>query len=146
MNNDFFENGGFFVLLAIATGVLLLLRLVVSIVVCWMLYAAFERIPARFREMNSGLVWLLVIPCFSLVWNFFVFPKLARSFKAYFNSVGDPTVGDCGEQLGLFYAIADVCFLVPCVNHFAFLASIVLLIVYLIKVHELKRKIALVAA
>lgn len=146
MHNHFFENGGFVLLLAIATGVLLFLRLAIGIVVCWLLYGAFERIPPRFRQMDSGLVWLLLIPCFSLVWNFFVFPKLARSFKAYFDSVGDATVGDCGEQLGLFYAIADACFLVPCLNHFAFVAALVLLIVYLIKVHELKQKIVAVAA
>ena len=142
MHNDFIENGGLFAVLAIATGVLLILRLVIGIVVCWLLYGAYERIPRRFRQMDSGLVWLLLIPCFKLVWNFFVFPKLSRSFKAYFDSVGDPTVGDCGEQIGLFYAIADACWLVPCLNHFAFVAAIVLLIVYLIKVHELKRKIA----
>jgi hypothetical protein len=141
VRNEFFENGGFFFLFAIAAGVLLALSIVIALVVSWILYGAFERIPRRFRRMDPGLVWLLSIPCFFFVWSFVVFPKLSRSFKGYFDSVDDPTVGDCGEQLGLFCAIATVCWWVPCVHNLAIPASIVLLIVFLIKVHELKHRI-----
>jgi hypothetical protein len=141
VHNDFLNHGAPFLFLLIVIGAVLLITLLIHVFVCWLLYDAFGRIPARFREMDPGLVWLLLVPCFSLVWSFFVYPKIARSFKAYFNSIGDPTVGDCGEQLGLFAAIAGACTLVPCVNYIATPAMIVLVIVFLIKAHELKRRI-----
>ena len=141
MNTHDFIHHGPWVLILIATCALLVFWLVIALFVCWLLYGAFERIPARFRRLDPGLVWLLVVPCFGLIWNFVVFPSLARSFKAYFDSAGDSTVGDCGEQVGLFFAVAAVCMLVPCLDHIAFVAAMVLLVVYLVKVQELKRKI-----
>jgi hypothetical protein len=137
----FMENGGGAALVMMVIGGVLLVTLVIHIFVCWLLYGTYERIPARFRLMEAGLVWLLLVPCFSLVWNFFVYPKLSRSFKAYFDSVNDPTVGDCGAQIALFYSIAAACAVIPCVNYVAGPAALVLLIVYLIKAHELKKRI-----
>ena len=139
--NRFMENGGGVALALMIVGGILLITLIIHIFVCWLLYGTFERIPQRFRAMDSGLVWLLLVPCFSVVWNFFVYPKISRSFKAYFDSVNDTTVGDCGQQLGLFYAIAAACALIPCVNYVAGPAALVLLIVYLVKANELKQRI-----
>ena len=39
--------------------------------------------------MEPAMVFLLLIPCFGLVWNFFLYPRLSRSFQKYFQSVGD---------------------------------------------------------
>jgi hypothetical protein len=78
------------------------------------------------------MVWLLMIPCFSLVWNFFVFQQLADSYKAYFASIGRTDVGDCGKGIGLGYAICAI---------FCGPAALVLLIIYLVKVMDLKSQI-----
>lgn len=115
--------------------------LCIAIVVCAFLYKFYNRVPRQFRQMEPGLVWLLLIPCFNLVWNFFVFIRLSRSFKAYFNSVGNTAVADCGENLGLGYAICEVAALIPCVGLAVWVAALVLLILYLIKVNELAGQI-----
>ena len=141
MNNDFMHDNGWVAVALIASAIVVAVTLIIHIFVCWLLYTISNRIPARFRLMDPGLVWLLLIPCFYMVWNFFVYPKLSRGFKAYFESVNDATVGDCGLQIGTFYAVAVVCTLLPCVNYVAGPAAIVLLIVYLIKVNELSKKI-----
>ena len=87
------------------------------------------------------MVWLLMIPCFNLVWNFFVYLQLADSYKAYFASVGRTDVGDCGRGIGLGYAICAACCIIPCLNYLAGPVALVLLIIYLVKAMSLKDQI-----
>ncbi len=120
-------------------------HLCVNIVICFFLYKFYNRVPAQFRQMDPGLVWLLLIPCFNLVWNFFVFLRLSRSLKAYYTSTANVAVGDCAEGLGLAYSICEVATVIPCFGLVAWAAAIVLLILYLIKADELTRQIPAVA-
>jgi hypothetical protein len=96
--------------------------------------------------MEPGLVWLLLIPCFNIIWNFFVFPKTSRSLKAYFNSAGDQTVADCGGALAMAYSILSAVSIIPYVGCLTGIASLVVLIIYLVKVHDLKNRIPATAA
>jgi hypothetical protein len=113
----------------------------VNIAVVFLLYTDFERVPRNFRKLESGLVWLLLIPCFNLVWNFFVIPRLADSFKAYFDSIGDTSVGNCGRDLGFGYAICTAASAIPFVGCLTGIVSLVLLILFLVKANELKNRI-----
>jgi hypothetical protein len=119
----------------------LLVGLALCAVICYLVSKCYEAIPANFRAMTPGKVWLMMIPCFNIVWIFFVYPGLSKSFKAYFDSVGDTSVGDCYAKVALGYCIATCCCIIPCVNYVAGPASLVLLIVYLVKAYELKNKI-----
>ena len=122
-------------------GVALLTSIVINVIICALLSTCYSRIPRQFRKQEPGMVWLLLIPCFNVVWNFFVYPQLADSFKAYFASVGRTDVGDCGRGIGLAYAICAACCIVPCLNYLAALATLVLLIIYLVKVMDFKSQI-----
>ena len=119
----------------------LAIGLAISIVICLILVGCFKRIPPEHRQMEPGMVWLLMIPCFNLIWNFFVFPKLSQSFKGYFDAVDDTTVGDCGASLGMAYAIVSACCVIPYAGCLTAVASIVLLIVCLVKATGLKNRI-----
>jgi len=134
--------------LAGLVGVLVGLAIFVAIcaVICFVLQGCFSRIPPEHRQMQPGLVWLLLIPCFNLGWNFFVFLKLADSFKSYFDSQGVTDVGDCGKGLGLAYSIAAVAsfvvsFVFACLSPVAGIAALVLLILVLVKAVGLKNRI-----
>ena len=134
---------GIFLFIGVAVG------LAIGVVICYLLYSCFERIPPQHRQMESWQVFLLLIPCFNIVWNFFVLPKLARSYQSYFAEQGRTDVGDCGEQIGLYYAICCAAGMVlswvPLLGLLAFLlvpASLVLGIIYLVKVLTLKGQIA----
>ena len=119
----------------------ILIGLAVSIVICLIITKCFQRIPREHRQMEPGMVWLLLIPCFNLVWNFFVWIRLANSYKSYFSAAGVTDVGDCGYTINLAYCIATVCCLVPCLNYLAAIVSLILLILRLIKANELKNRI-----
>jgi hypothetical protein len=130
----------FFIVMAF----LFLLFLAIEIFIIVYLYSVLKRVPSEFRKMEPGLVFLLLIPCFSTVWMFFVYLRISESLKAYFDSKNNQTVGDCGKQIGLWAAIltaASILQFVPPVGQLAPLAGLVLLIIYLVKLNDLKKLI-----
>jgi len=131
--------------IAALVGVVLLfglfIGLAVNAVVCWIISSALERIPAEHRKISPGQVWLLMIPCFPIIWNFVVFQRVPASFKSHFASVGRGDVGDCGAAVGLWYSIVTVACYIPLLNYIAGPAALVLLILNLVKFHDLKNRI-----
>jgi hypothetical protein len=130
----------------IIVGCLLLVGLAIMAFICWNLMGCFSRVPAQYRKMEPTLVWLLMIPCFSLVWNFFVYLRLPDSYQAYFAATGRTDGSDYGRGIGLAYAICSVCCIIPFVNYIAGPAALVLLIIFLVKINGYKNQIAVVAA
>jgi hypothetical protein len=125
----------FVVLIALA------ISLAISIVICLLLSGCLSKLPPEHRVMEPGMVWLLLIPFFNIVWNFFVFIRISKSYQSYFAAQGKTQFGDCGEQIGLWYCICCVACMVPMVNYIAGPAGLVLLIVYLVKVLGLKGEV-----
>ncbi|UCG16339.1 MAG: hypothetical protein JSV19_13695 [Phycisphaerales bacterium] len=139
---------------AIGMGILLLscfglvIGLGIQAAICWFVSNCFQSVPQEYRQQSPGMVWLLMIPLFNVVWNFFVYPKLAQSFKAYFDANGVQDVGDCGGQLAMGFCIcvagAVVLGFLPVLGFLsplAALASVVLLILVLVKANDLKKRI-----
>ena len=119
----------------------LAVSLAIYAVICFLVVKNYNAIPAEHRTMEPNKVWLMMIPLFNLYWMFPVFLGLADSYKSYFNSIGDESVGDCNRQLSLWYCIAACCCIIPCVNYIAGPASLVLLILVLVKAFDLKKKV-----
>ncbi len=136
MNNN--EEAVATVAALIGAGIGLVIGLAIAAVICWVITSALKRVPAEHRRMEPGQVWLLMIPCFSIIWNFFVFARVSESFQSYFNSVGRTDMGDCGKQLGLWYSISAVGCLIPFVNIVAGLVALILMILTLVKFHQMK--------
>ena len=117
--------------------------LVVAAIICVLLQMLYKAVPEEHRQLAPGFVWLLLIPIWNLIWNFFVFPKLSRSYQAWFEARGDTSKGTCNGGLALAYAIASACLLlafIPCVGPLIGLASLALLIIYLVKMFGLKNE------
>ncbi len=112
--------------------------MLIQVVVCVLLYLCFTRLAPEHRKLAPGLVWLLLIPVFNLVWNFFVVLRLAESYQSQFRAIGREDVGDAGWGIGLAYAICAAGSIVPCLNVLAAPAALVLLIIYLVKVMSLR--------
>jgi hypothetical protein len=122
--------------------VALVVSLGISAVICAILAGIVKRIPAGHRRVEPGSVWLLMIPCFNLYWVFPLFQRIPESFKSYFDAQGGrPQYGDCGKQLGLWYAIAVVCSVVPILNYLTGPAALVLLILLLVKWSDYKNQL-----
>ena len=124
------------VLLAIY-GVVFLVMLAIQLLVCYLLYKPAEAIPAEYRLMEPWHAFLLLIPLFNIVW-LFIFPKnLSQSFQRLF-AARNQMKDDCGEKLGMWWAICQIAGIIPCLGVFFGIAGLIVMIMYLVKVNECK--------
>lgn len=145
-NGDAAEAAG---IIALALGILfftVVIMVAISILICLLIYLPYKEVPAEHQKMAPGLVFLLLIPFFNIIWNFIVFMRIPESFQSYFAAQGRTDVGDCGRQIGLWYAICGVAAIVPCVNYVAGPAALVLFIIFLVKIWGLKGQIGIAPA
>ena len=131
-------------IIRIVAGCLALLALGVFVVIAvfyfGLLAGVLRKCSPSSRTMQPGLVWLLLIPLFNLVWNFIVVLAIADSLGNEFRlrniPVEDPKPG---KSIGIAMAVCQACGIIPLVNILAGLASLVLWIVYWVKIAEYSR-------
>jgi hypothetical protein len=121
---------------------MMLIGIAINVFICYLVFTLYKAVPAQFRQMDPGLVWLMLIPLFNLVWNFFVFPKLSESYERALQAQGNSSAGNCNAGLALALPITWACVLVPCIGMVAGLAALVILIIYLVKMFDLKTRLA----
>ena len=115
---------------------------VINAILCIFISGWLKEVPEQYRTMSPGQVWLLCIPIFSLYWMFRVYMiDFPQSFKNYFNATGNTGVGDCGKSLGLWVCILTLVGLIPIVNYCSGIATLILWILWLVKIHGLKQQI-----
>lgn len=103
------------------------------------LHRTFDEISLKNRRMQSGEVWLLLIPIFDMIWIFFVVQKMAESLEVEFK---DRNI-ECGElkpsyNIGLTYAILKACTVIPFLGILTSLGTLITLIIYWIKIADYK--------
>ena len=150
------------IILLVGVGVPLLIGLAITIATILLVSNALKDVPPKYRKIEPGMVWLLLIPLFNVVWTFVVLPGVSRSFQRYFAARGCTEHGDCGEGIGLRFAICFAvcwaCFTLPFLRAFGAIpewavvvgiliyiagpAALVLLVVYLAKIVGLKKHVA----
>jgi type IV pilus assembly protein PilA len=93
------------------------------------------------------MVWLLLVPFVNLVWQFFVVIGLADSLDNEFRARGIPNVEPKpAKSIGIAMCVCGVCAIIPIVGVLAFLAHLVLWIIYWTKIAEFSRRLDLVPA
>ncbi len=92
------------------------------------------------RTMEPAMVWLLLIPLFSLIWAFLVVMALAKSLGNEFRRRGIPCPDPLpGQNIGMAMCICSCCGIIPIINLLAGPAAFVLWIVYWVKIAEYSR-------
>lgn len=122
--------------------VVLVIFIAIAVLVCWLMYKPYSKLPAEFQQMKPGMIFLMLIPLFGLVWAFFIALQLPASFKSYFDSVGDTTVGEAGKGVALAWAICSACSLIPIVGGLPGLAGLVLLIIFIVKLWGMASRVS----
>lgn len=87
----------------------------------------------RHQKMKPGMVWLMLIPLFNLVWHFFVVKHVSESIKSWAAEHG-VRVDDAGYTIGLVACIANCCGLIPLINILAGPVGLVCFIIWWVKV------------
>jgi hypothetical protein len=101
---------------------------------------ALNKCSPASRTIDPAMLWLLLVPFVNLVWNFFVVLGMAKSLSNEFRlrnlPVSDPTPG---QSIGIAMCICAACTIIPILGTVAWLACLVLWIVYWVKIAEFSR-------
>lgn len=106
------------------------------------LQRALERCSPESRAMQPGMVWLMLIPLFNLVWQFFVVSRIARSLEAELRKRSMQVVPQPGKGVGLAMCILSIGGIIPLLGALLGLAAFVCWIIYWVKIADVSRSLA----
>ncbi len=101
---------------------------------------ALEKCSPASRTMEPGMVWLLLIPLFNIVWSFLVVFALGKSLGNEFRLRNLPSPSlEPGKSIGLAMCICGACGIIPLIGLIPSFVGLVLWIIYWIKIAEFSR-------
>jgi len=106
------------------------------------LQKTLKRCSPECRAMNPGMVWLMFIPLFNIVWHFFIVLNLAKSLGAEFQKRGLAEDPKPGQTIGLVMCILACCGIIPILGILCSLGGFVCWIIYWVKIAGFSAKIA----
>jgi hypothetical protein len=133
----------FLVIILVVLAVSIIISIVIGIFYCLTLQKALNRCAPQNRAMSPGLVWLYLIPIFSLVWHFFIVINMAKSLHAEFVYRGIVEEPSPGQTIGLATCILNVTTWIPYLGYLTSIAGFVCWIIYWVKIAGYSSKIAL---
>ena len=110
------------------------------------LQKALNRCAPENRAMAPGLVWLMFIPLFNMIWHFIVVINIAKSLGAEFQKRGIAEEPKPGQTVGMVMCILNVCGIIPLLGILCSLGALVCWIIYWVKIAGFSAKIAVPAA
>lgn len=91
-----------------------LIWMVIGILYTLTLSNALRKCSVPSRTMRPGMVWLILIPVFNIIWQFFVVVGLARSVGNEFQTRRIPNVQRRpGMAVGIAMCVCTVCAILP---------------------------------
>jgi hypothetical protein len=86
-------------------GFVLVVVLVLVIFYLLTLQKALSRVSPRNRLMEPGMVWLMLVPCLNIIWQFLVAIRVPDSLRNEFRERGMDDGSDYGKGIALTQAI-----------------------------------------
>ena len=109
------------------------------------LQKTLNRCSPENRAMQPGMVWLMFIPLFNLVWHFFVVLNISKSLEAEFRKRGIASEPNPGKTIGLVMCILACCGIIPLFGVLFSLGGLVCWILYWIKIAGFSSRLAVPA-
>jgi hypothetical protein len=102
--------GGIVITIAMGCAYFAVFALQIAYVVWFFMttYKVLNACSPRNRDMEPGMVFLMFIPLFSVIWIFFIIFRISSSLEKEFRSRGLPRDGDFGATLGLWGIISNL--------------------------------------
>jgi hypothetical protein len=95
-------------ILCFVFGAIILVALVIVVFYLLTLQKALSRVSPRNRLMEPGLVWLDLIPCFNLIWQFFIAVRVPDSLRNEFRARNRDDGSDYGKSLAMTQAVLGI--------------------------------------
>lgn len=109
-------------------------------------FAALSRVPPQYRKREPWTSFLLLIPVFSLIWAFFVHPKVADSLRAWAEAARETRRGDCGRSLAVTFCSCSCIAAIPLLGFIAIPVGLFSFVAFYIKAFSISARIGLVVA
>jgi hypothetical protein len=119
--------------------------LVIAILYLITLFNVLNAVAPANRKLEPGLVFLLLIPLFNLVWNFIVIGKLRDSLQAEY-AARDLQGDGFAYGVGLAMCILAVCGIIPIINLLAGIPALICWIIYWVKMAGYRKTLTAAAA
>ena len=108
------------------------------------LQRALERCAPESQTLSPGLVWLMFIPVFSLVWHFVIVVNVSRSLRNEFTRRNFPGIeAEPGKGIGLAMCILGACCIIPLLGILCAIAAFICWIIYWVKIHDYSRRLGI---
>jgi len=120
----------------------LLVVLAVYIMYLMSLSKLLSRCAPRNRTMEPGQVWLNLIPCFNLVWQFITVIRIAETLDREYEDRGWRAEGDFGKGLGITYLCLNLAGIIPYIGVLFGLGALVCWIIYWVKMAGFSKRLA----
>jgi hypothetical protein len=105
------------------------------------LQKTLQAVSPENRKLDPGLVWLMFIPVFNLVWHFIIINRVADSVQAQLNKGGVNVRERPAFGIGLAMCILFCCCWMPVISMLTGPAALICWIIYWVKISEFKRKV-----
>jgi hypothetical protein len=95
-------------LLCVVIGVVLVVALAIQIFYLLTLQKALSRVSPENRAMQPGMVWLELIPCFNLIWQFVIAIRVPDSLRNEFRARGRDDGSDYGKTIAIAQGVVAI--------------------------------------
>lgn len=113
---------------------IVLVALIVTIFFLLTMSKALKRCRPRCRSMEPGMVWLMLVPLFNIVWQFFVVNRVTESIGREYRKRGWSKSGDFGQSVGMAMCILSLTTWIPFLGYLTALAHFVCFIMFWVKI------------
>lgn len=93
------------------------------------------------RETGVSNILLNIIPLFNIVYGFIVYPRICDSVKKEYQELGLPADGNFGKGLAITLQALTVASIIPFINFITLLASLIIWIVFWVKIDGYKKEL-----
>jgi hypothetical protein len=86
----------------------LVIAVVIVVLFLLSMQRALNAVSPMNRQMEPAMVWLMLLPCVNIVWQFLLVIRIPDSLRAEYRARGLDEDGDFGKTLGLCYCIVGM--------------------------------------
>jgi hypothetical protein len=117
----------------------LVISVIISVFFLLNLQQLLKEVQLHNRLVPHNNVWLMFIPLFNLVYGLILYPQICESVKNEYSSRNIDAQSSFSKELAIALPILTVCSIIPFLGILSGFASIVIFIVFWVKMAEYKK-------
>ena len=134
------HNDQIIITIAIVAGLIILIPFIFYLL---SLQKTLKLVGPQHQSMSPGLVWLNLIPIFSLGWHFYTVSKITQSLNSWHHSRDQQDPDNGANTLGITMCALMVATIIPLIGGLISIAALVIWIIYWVKIAGYNKQLTL---